>query len=50
MTVTQKLLGHATVEMTARHYTRLGVEDVREAIEGVGEPRRGRGVVRGSVS
>jgi integrase len=34
MAVTQKLLGHATVEMTARHYTRLGVEDVREAIEG----------------
>jgi hypothetical protein len=33
MAVTQRLLGHKTVEMTAKHYTRLAVEDVRAAIE-----------------
>ena len=42
MAVTQRLLGHKTVEMTARHYTRLEVEDVRAAIEG----REGMGAGR----
>jgi integrase len=42
MAVTQRLLGHATVEMTARHYTRLEVEDVREAMEGRAGPGAGR--------
>jgi site-specific recombinase XerD len=34
MAVTQRLLGHKTVELTAKQYTRLEVEDVRAAIEG----------------
>lgn len=42
MAVTQKLLGHATVDMTARHYTRLEVEDLRAAIEGRAGPGAGR--------
>jgi len=50
MAITQRLLGHKTVEMTAKHYTRLEVEDVREAIEGRAGPDAGRGVVGGSVS
>lgn len=33
MAVRQLLLGHQTIEMTARHYTRLEVEDLRAAIE-----------------
>jgi integrase len=43
MAVTQRLLGHKTVEMTAKHYTRLEVEDVRAAMEGASEVRRGAG-------
>ncbi len=42
MAVTQRLLGHKTVEMTAKHYTRLEVEDVRAAIEGRVGPAAGR--------
>jgi site-specific recombinase XerD len=32
ITHAQKLLGHSTVEMTARVYTHLGEEQMREAI------------------
>ena len=31
--VTQKLLGHSSPTLTAKHYVRLDVEDIREAIE-----------------
>jgi integrase len=46
MAVTQRLLGHKTVEMTAKHYTRLEVEDVRAAIEGRAVPPAPRSAVR----
>jgi integrase len=45
MAVTQRLLGHKTVEMTAKHYTRLEVEDVRAAIEGRAGPGAAREVM-----
>ncbi|MBK7876312.1 MAG: site-specific integrase [Planctomycetes bacterium] len=35
ITTTQKLLGHSTVELTARYYTHVEVEDLRDAIESV---------------
>jgi integrase len=33
ITFVQKLLGHSTIELTARYYTHLDVEDVRRALE-----------------
>jgi integrase len=40
--VTPRLLGHQTADLTAKHYTRLEVEDVRAAIEGRTGPGAGR--------
>lgn len=42
MAQAQKVLGHASIEMTARVYTHLDVEDLRGAIEGMGGTRRVR--------
>jgi integrase len=38
ITFAQRLLGHSTVEMTARVYTHLGEEQMREAIERIETP------------
>ena len=32
---TQRLLGHSSVELTAKHYLDIGVEDIRAAMQGV---------------
>jgi integrase len=45
LVVVQRVLGHASPEMTAKVYTHLGLEDLRGAVEGVSEPRRTREVV-----
>jgi integrase len=43
LVVAQRVLGHASPEMTAKVYTHMGLEDLRGAVEGVVEqPRRGR--------
>ena len=42
LVVAQRVLGHASPEMTAKVYTHLGLEDLRGAVEGVSELRRGR--------
>jgi integrase len=44
LVVAQRVLGHASPEMTAKVYTHLGLEDLRGAVEGVSEPRRAGGV------
>lgn len=41
----QALLGHSDVRLTSRVYTDVAVEDLRGAVEGVSEQRRGREVV-----
>jgi hypothetical protein len=38
----QALLGHSGVRLTSRVYTHVAVEDLRGAVEGVSEQRRGR--------
>jgi len=52
LAITQQLLGHSDPSLTARHYTHLGIEDLREAVDratnstpahvarAVGNPRR----------
>ncbi len=35
LVVAQRVLGHASPEMTAKVYTHLGLEDLRGAVEGV---------------
>ena len=35
ITHTQKLLGHSTIELTAKYYTHIGVDDLRSALEKV---------------
>ena len=42
LAITQKVLGHATVQMTARIYTHLGVDDLRAALEAAGHAARRR--------
>jgi len=37
---TQKILGHASIEMTARVYTHLQVEDLRAAVEAIAPKTR----------
>jgi len=45
LVVAQRVLGHASPEMTAKVYTHLGLEDLRGAVEGGRVVWRGRGVV-----
>jgi hypothetical protein len=33
ITTTQRILGHSTVEMTAKHYTDVGLDEMRAAVE-----------------
>lgn len=45
LVVAQRVLGHASPELTAKVYTHLEVEDLRVAVEGGRLPRPARGVV-----
>jgi integrase len=45
LVVAQRVLGHASPELTAKVYTHLEVEDLRVAVEGGRATARGRGVV-----
>jgi integrase len=42
LAVTQRILGHSDPKLTARVYVHLGVEEMREVVDGVSKPRRGR--------
>ena len=44
LVVAQRVLGHASPEMTAKVYTHLGLEDLRGAVEEVGGTMRTREV------
>ena len=42
LVVAQRILGHSTPVLTAKHYVHLGVEELREAVEGLPDPARPR--------
>jgi integrase len=44
LVVAQRVLGHASPEMTAKVYTHLGLEDLRVAVEREGQAREARGM------